>query len=106
MVRARLAGGGASKEENKLCAAEAVTGGGGAIEPLRAADREDCPAAPGLPGIPKKAPDAGLVGVFPFAACLAAAWSWESRSNSVLLVELFLTLKLAYERRARKLRAS
>ena len=54
-MRARFAGGGASREENKLCAAEAVTGGGGAIEPLRAAERDDWPPAlpDGLPGSAK-----------------------------------------------------
>lgn len=37
MVRARFDGGGASIDEKRLCAADAVTGGGGAIGPLREA---------------------------------------------------------------------
>lgn len=41
IVRARFAGGGAKIDENKLCVADAVTGGGGAIDPLRAPDLDE-----------------------------------------------------------------
>lgn len=53
---------------NRLWAAEAVTGGGGAIEPLRAPEREDCPPPAlllGLPGSLKKFAD-----LLPFGVCL------------------------------------
>ncbi|OBZ66273.1 hypothetical protein A0H81_13741 [Grifola frondosa] len=49
MVRARFAGGGANNDENRLCVAEAVTGGGGAIEPLRASIREELLGVMALP---------------------------------------------------------
>ena len=104
MVRARFAAGGANIEENKLCAADAVTAGGGAMEPFRAPDR-DCPPdivlPVGLPGSLKKLAVRLLLGV-----CLPVEGSWESSSLSVWLVVLLLTLKLAYKSRARRLRAS
>ena len=103
MVRARLAAGGANIEENRLCAADAVTAGG-AMDPLRAPDRDwlpDIGLPVGLPGSLKKVAVRLLFGV-----CLPVGASWESSSLRVWLVLLLLTLKFAYNSRARKLRAS
>lgn len=41
IVLARLEGGGCRREEKRLCVAEAVTGGGGAIVPLRVSPLPD-----------------------------------------------------------------